>query len=103
MPSAKRPRGARSTLEFLEEEEQRALAGLRSSLVAAGEDLCALGAVREHARRHPELAVAASAALGVALAPLLARVAGTALPLVLGPWGRSGGAWGLRALWPRSR
>ena len=103
MPLTERPGGPRrprSALAFLEQEEQQALAALQDSLTAAGEDLCALEDVREFTRRHPELAVAASAAVGAALAPFLARAAGAALPLLLEPWTRSSGAKSLEALWP---
>lgn len=95
-----RPRRPRTARELLEQEEQQALAALKDSLTAAGEDLCALGEVRELARRHPELAVVASAALGAACAPFLARAAGAALPLLLGQWSRSSGTRSLVALWP---
>ena len=61
----------RSALEALEREEQAALEDLKRALASAAEDL-PLREVRAAARRHPELAVAASAALGVLLAPVLA-------------------------------
>jgi hypothetical protein len=94
---------ARSTRELLEQEEQQALAALRDSLTAAGEDLCALSEVRELARRHPELAVAASAAVGAALAPFLVRIAGAALPALLTQLSRPRGSLSLTALLPRTR
>jgi hypothetical protein len=58
--------------------------------------------VRALARRHPELALAAGAALGVALAPLLGRLARTVLPALLGSL-RSGGARSLFVLITSSR
>jgi len=77
----------RSALELLEREEEQALEELRQALASAGEDLPALGEVRALARRHPELTLAASAALGFVLAPVLAGVARTALPVLLRIWG----------------
>lgn len=76
---ADRPRNA---LGFLEREEQRVLEDLKRLLVSAAADL-PLEEARAVARRHPELTLAASAALGVLLAPALASVARTALPLFL--------------------
>lgn len=92
----RRPRGA---LETLEREEERALEDLERSLASAGDELCALRDVRELARRHPELSVAVSAALGVLLAPALAGVARTALPVLLQPALRGH----LARVWLRSR
>jgi len=79
----------RSALEALEREEEHALEDLKRALASAAEDL-PLREVRAAAGRHPELAVAASAAIGVLLAPVLAGVARAALPVVLRSW-RSGG------------
>jgi hypothetical protein len=75
-------RAPRAALELLDREEERALAELARALARAAEEL-PLGAVRAAARRHPELTVAASAALGVLLAPALTRVAGAVLPVLL--------------------
>ena len=94
-----RPRGA---LALLEREEDHALAELKRALVAAGEDVPSLSVVRDLARRHPELTLAASAAAGVALAPLLAGLARTLLPAVLAGL-RSGGARSFSALITPSR
>ena len=90
----------RSALARLEREEELALADLKRTLVAAGEDLCALAEVREFTRRHPELAVLTSAALGAALAPSIAGAARTALPLLLREMtaGSGGGLELLRAI-----
>jgi len=96
------PERSRSALELLDEEERQALAALKGSLTAAGEDLCALGEVRELARRHPELAVVAGAALGALLGPWLARIAGATLPALLEHGSRLGGSTSLAALWPRT-
>lgn len=93
-----RAESRRPALAFLEREEQRELEALKQELTAAGEDLCALGEIREFACRHPELAVAASAALGAALAPLFADVAGAVLPKLL-RMGLASAGGGLR--WPR--
>jgi hypothetical protein len=75
--------GARSALELLEQEERRSLEALKGSLVALGEDLCAARELRELVRKHPELAVATSAALGVLAAPLAAGLAREVLLLAL--------------------
>ena len=75
----------RSALEALEREEERALEDLKRALASAAEAL-PLREVRAAAQRHPELAVAASAAIGVLLAPVLAGVARAALPAVLRSW-----------------
>jgi hypothetical protein len=80
----------RSALEVLEREEEQALEDLKRALASAAEDL-PLREVRAAARRHPDLAVAASAAIGVLLAPFLASIARAALPAVLRRW-HSGGA-----------
>lgn len=89
--SADRPRTA---LELLDREEERALEELKNTLASAGEDLPGLGQVRALARRHPELTLAASAALGVLLAPALAGVVRTALPVLM----RSMGTGSARSL-----
>ncbi len=68
---------------LLDREEERALEELQRTLVSAGDDLCALGEVRELVRRHPGLTLAASAALGMLLAPLVSDAARTALPALL--------------------
>lgn len=83
----------RTALDHLEHEERRALDDLARALAAAGEGLPAIGQVRAVARRHPELTLAASAALGVLLAPALAGCARAALPVLLRT-----GAGGVRSL-----
>lgn len=72
-----------SALEILDLEEERTLLELRSSLVAAGEDLLGLDEAREAIRRHPAWAMAGSAALGALLAPTIVRLARVAWPFVL--------------------
>lgn len=91
---------SRGALASLEREEARALAELKRALVAAGEDLPALADVRALARRHPELTIAATAALGFALAPVVAGLARTVLPALLGSL-RSGGLPSLGGLLER--
>jgi len=73
-PPTERRRRARTAFEYLDEEERRASEALKISLLAAGEDLCQVTDVRGIVRRHPVLALGASAALGAALAPLLAHI-----------------------------
>jgi hypothetical protein len=93
---------AGGALALLEREEERALAELKQALIAAGEDQPALEDMRALARRHPELTLAAGAALGVALAPLLGRLGRTVLPALLSSM-RSGGARSLFVLMTSSR
>lgn len=93
-----RPRGA---LGILDREEEQALAALKQALASAGADLPALAEVRALTRRHPELTIAASAAVGVLLAPMLASVARTALPVLMRSLGH-GGARSLVELTRRS-
>ena len=88
LPPARRPERSLSAFEVLDQEEERALEDLKLSIVSAGEDLCALGEVRELARRRPGLALAVSAAFGALFAPVLGRVARAALPLLAQRWSR---------------
>lgn len=73
-PPPERRRRARTAFEILDEEERRASEALKGSVLAAAEDLCQVTDVRGVVRRHPVLALGVSAALGAALAPLLAEV-----------------------------
>lgn len=84
MPAARKTSDPpRDALELLALEEARTLADLQHSLVNAAEDVCRLDDVREGIRRNPTLAVAASAAVGVLLAPWIVRAARFALPSLL--------------------
>ncbi len=71
-PPTDRRRRVRSALEYLDREEDRAAEALKSSMLAAGEDLCRITDVRGIVRRHPVVALGAGAALGAVLAPYLA-------------------------------
>lgn len=88
LPLTRRPERSLSAFEVLDREEEQTLEALKLSVLSAGEDLCALGEVRELARRHPGLALAASAAFGALLAPVLGSMARAALPLVAQRWSR---------------
>ena len=72
----------RSAREFLELEERRTRETLKSRIAELGKDVCA-SRLRECVRRHPELAVAASAGLGALAAPLAIELVETALVLGL--------------------
>jgi len=91
-PPTERRRRARSAFEYLDQEERRATEALKSSLLAAGEDLCQVTDVRGIVRRHPVLALGASAALGAVLGPLLADALRGGMYAVSGSKGRSGEA-----------
>lgn len=91
-PPIDRRRRARTALEYLDQEEDRAAEALKSSVLAAGEDLCRITDVRGLVRRHPVVALGASAVLGAALAPFLADALRGALPGIRGGKGVSGEA-----------
>ena len=87
-------------LEHLEREEERTLEDMKRTITSAAGDLT-MQEVRTLVRRHPELAVAASAALGLVFAPMLASAARSAGPVLARSW-RSDGGRALFALVKRS-
>jgi len=86
---------SRST-EFLDGEEERILDRLKRALSGVSGDET-VEELRAMARRHPELTLAASVALGALLAPMLVGAGRFALPFLVRYW-RSGGARTMVAL-----
>ncbi len=86
---AKRARRPLSALEYLDAEENRAIDGLKNSLLAAGEEISERAGVRGVVARHPALAMGASAVLGATLAPFVVDALRGGLPALLGRGGRS--------------